>query len=120
MLNLSEDALICDFAETYHIYDYRSLPLRLVATLAAGLREDSRIMLLAAGAPVKQDTLLLATIADRVEAFRYSFADPKKSRNVPVSLVETLYGGGKTKANGVTSFRTAEAFEATLARIRGE
>lgn len=34
MLNLSEDALICDFAETYHIYDYRSLPLRLVATLA--------------------------------------------------------------------------------------
>ena len=37
-----EDALVCDMAETYHIFDYRALPLFLAARLACGLREDSR------------------------------------------------------------------------------
>ena len=49
MIRFDEDALICDLAETYHIYDYRSLPVKLVATLSAGLRDDSRIKLKAAG-----------------------------------------------------------------------
>lgn len=43
MINTDEDALICDFAETYHIYDYRSLPLHMAGIFACGLRPDSRI-----------------------------------------------------------------------------
>lgn len=58
MMNISEDALICDLAETYHIYDMRSLPLRTVATLSAGLREDSRIVLLASDVPARQEVIL--------------------------------------------------------------
>ena len=82
MIEFDEDALICDLAETYQIYDYRSLPVKLVATLSAGLREDSRIKMAAAELPAKQDTLLLATIADRVEAFRYGFTeDASKGKN---------------------------------------
>lgn len=43
MVAEDEDALICDLAETYQIYDYRSLPLQKVAVFCAGLRENSRI-----------------------------------------------------------------------------
>ena len=115
MIELDEGALICDFAETYQVYDYRSLPLRLAATLASGLRDNSRIKLLMAGAPAPLDSILLAAIADRIEIFRYSFSEnAKHGAHLPVSLVETLYGE-KEKANG---FRTVEEFEAALARIR--
>jgi len=117
MIKLNEDALICDLAETYHIYDYRSLPVKLVATLSAGLRDNSRIKLLAAGSPVSQEELLLAIIADRIEAFRYSFAN--KNASAPISLVEAILGGAKKDKN-ITSFKTAEEFEAALKRIRGE
>ena len=118
MLNLDEDALICDLAETYHILDYRSHPVKLVAALSAGLRDDSRIKMRYFGVPASQNTLLLATIADRVELFRYGFSD--KKTDVPVSIVETLYEGIKPKANAVAGFNTPEQFEIALARIRGE
>jgi len=122
MINLDEDALICDFAETYHIYDYRSLPVRLAATLAAGLRAESRIRMKMSGIPVRQDTLLLASITDQVALFRYSFTeDAKKKQNRPNSVVAELLGEpSKKKQAGVVGFDTPEEFEAALARIRGE
>ena len=49
MLNLDKDALLCDLAETYHIYDYKSLPCKMVATFSCGLRADSRIKMKIAG-----------------------------------------------------------------------
>lgn len=120
MINLDEDALVCDLAETYHIYDYRSLPLKLVATLSAGLRDNSRIKLLAAEVPASQDTILLAIIADRVEALRYGLSDDSaKGRNKPVSIVESIYGEMAKKTSGVKGFDNATDFEAALARIRG-
>lgn len=45
MMAADEDALACDFAETYGILDMRQLPAGKLATLAAGLRENSRIKL---------------------------------------------------------------------------
>ena len=39
MIKQDEDALICDLAETYRIYDYRQLPLLQVAVFAYGLRD---------------------------------------------------------------------------------
>ena len=122
MINLNEDALICDFAETYHIYDYRSLPVKLAATLSAGLRDDSRIKMSAADVRVSYDTLLLATIADRIEAFRYGFTkDAKEGTNQPESIVASILGeDDKRNKSGVMSFTSSEEFEATLARIRGE
>lgn len=121
MIKLDEDALICDFAETYQIYDYRSLPVRLAATLAAGLRGDSRIMLRAADLTVPQETILLACIADRIEAFRYGFSqDAAKHINKPQPLVETLMGEKQTEKSEVVSFRSGQALEEALARIRGE
>ena len=116
MINLSEDALICDFAETYHIFDYRSLPVKLVATLSAGLRDDSRIKMFMADIPVPPDTFILATIADRIELFRRSFSS--KNKDTPVSLVELFCNRDTKKKNkGVASFRTSAEFEAARARI---
>ena len=122
MINLSEDALICDLAETYHIYDYRSLPLKLAATLSAGLRDNSRSKLLMAGYPVSQDTLLLAVIADRIAAFHYGFSkDAKGNKEPPKSIVDAILGDSpKKKNNGALSFRTAEEFERARKKIIGE
>ena len=70
MIDLDEDALICDFAETYHIYDYRSLPASMAATLAVGLRDDSRIkrkiIQEESGLRVSSTELLLSILIDRV------------------------------------------------------
>lgn len=118
MLELDEDALVCDFAETYHIYDYRSLPLKMVATLSVGLRENSRIKMAASGLHVSQDTLLLATIADRVELFRYGFTEAAKSgKKPPAMLVDTLVGEANKKQSGAERFRTASEFEAARAKL---
>ena len=116
MIELDETALICDFAETYHILDYRSLPVKLVAALSAGLRDNSRIKMRIADMPVEPNTLLLAMIADRIEFFRYGFSDNNK--DVPVSLVEKIMGD--RKANGAAGFATPAEFEAALRRIKGE
>lgn len=119
MIRLDEDALICDLAETYHIYDYRSLPLKTVATLSAGLRENSRIRLLAAEAPATQEVVLLATIADRIEWFRYGFSkDAEKGRNKPISIVDSLFK--QEDKETVRGFETAAELEAALARFREE
>lgn len=91
MAVLDEAALICDFAETYHIYDWRSLPARYAAILASGLRPDSRIMLKISDTAVPINTMLLATIADatRVQAW-HETKDGQRGRNAPKSLLELI------------------------------
>ncbi len=118
MINLDETALICDLAETYHILDYRSHPVKLVAALSAGLRDNSRIKMLFAEMPAAPEVLLLATIADRIEMFRYGFSKGTGEK-MPVSIVEKLYSGTKKNDNSVVGFTTSEEFEAALARIKG-
>ncbi len=115
-MELDEDALICDLAETYHIFDYRSLPVQLVATLSAGLREDSRIKLRMADAPANLDTIILAAIADNLALLRAGFGKDKNAK--PFLFTEAIYG--ETKKKKVKGFRTAADFEAALKRIRGE
>ena len=115
MMNIDEDALICDLAETYQIYDHRSLPVQLVATLSAGLRDNSRIKLKLADMPVDLDTLILASIADNLALLRAGFGKEKQSK--PFLFTEAIQSGTKPKVKG---FRTAEEFNAALKRIRGE
>lgn len=115
MIRLDEDALICDLAETYHILDYRSLPVRLVATLSAGLRDNSRIKLKAAESPVDFETIILAAIADNLTLLRAGFS--KENRTKLFLFTDAIQGERKQKVKG---FRTAEEFEAALKRIKGE
>lgn len=121
MIGLDEDALICDLAETYSIYDYKSLPLRTVATLAAGLRDDSRIKLRAMGVPVSRDTILLAGISDRIDALRYGFLADKNAERPP-QLVQILLGEEQqtTKQKGAKAFNSPDELLKALAKARGE
>lgn len=118
MIEFDEAALICDLAETYRIYDYRSLPLQTVATLSAGLRGDSRIVMAMTGVPASQDTLLLATIGDLLDSIRYMFADDSSQRIYKrLSLVQTLLGEEEEKKSGVKGFNSVEEFKAALAKF---
>lgn len=93
MVAKDEDALICDFAETYHVYAWRQLPARTAATLAAGLSPDSRIMRRLSGVPAKLEHILLAIIADActLSVWQRSKA-AAEGTPPPTSLYKTLFG----------------------------
>jgi len=111
MLDLDEEALICDLAETYGIFDMESLPVQTVATLSIGLRGDSRIKLAAAGRKLGRTDALLATVADYLAMiFWTKTKDGQKGRNRPKSLREALENGNK-KDNEIVGFESVEEFE---------
>ena len=105
MIALDEDALICDFAEVYHIYNYRSLPVEYAATLAKGLKYDSRIMMRISGLKIDLNTLFLAHIVDNTAINVYfKTKDAERNKNRPKSFVEILSGADKgEKAKGFDS-----------------
>lgn len=93
MIALDEDALLCDMVETYQIYDMFKMPVLLIATLAKGLKSDSRIMMAVNGLKVDVKTLLLAHIADNTAINLWlKTEDGQKGYNRPQSLVELLSG----------------------------
>ena len=109
MVALDENALICDFAEVYHIFDWRALPARLSATLAMGLRPDARIMLKLSGVQIPVNTQLLAITADAARAIAWqNTEDGRRGRNAPVSIFRELVGTDK-KEDGA-GFESTEEF----------
>lgn len=111
MINIDEDSLICDFAEIYHIYDYRSLPARRAAIFAAGIRETSRIRMKLSGEQTSRDLFMQAVIADRLGMICYALSE--KSAEKPVSLVNLLLGKVEMEdmRKDVVTFDTPEEFE---------
>lgn len=114
MIRDDEDALICDFAETYQIYSYRSLPLRLVATLAAGLRENSRIK--SAGAKASVTNTLLAMIADQLTAIRRILGDDIELPSIIGLLYELEQDDGKQ----INAYESGDAFMDAWQALNGE
>lgn len=111
-----EDALVCDMAETYHIYDYTAIPCRLAATLAAGLHPESRSMMALAGTTVPTSLYLQAVIADRLGMiFWAQTKDGQKGRNRPESIAAALRG--ENKKEQLETFCSGAAFEAVRANI---
>lgn len=91
MLGTDETALVCDLAEVYHVLDYRALPVRTLAMLAAGLEEDSRIVRAMVGRPVKLTHLLMANAVDKLSMLWWAKTeDGQKNRNRPELLTELL------------------------------
>lgn len=64
MMSKFPDELTCDMAETYGIFDIKRVPVKLLATLAVGLRDDSRVMMAKRGAIVDNKTILMAQMVD--------------------------------------------------------
>ena len=115
MVAFDENSLICDFAETYHIYDYRALPLKRVAVLACGLRENSRIVSKLSGFNISLDTLLYASMVDELSLLLWTFSSKKEK---PKSFVNVLTGIAEKK-NNTDSFRKFNSGEAFM-KARGK
>jgi len=113
MIATDEDALECDLAETYKIYDYRELPLSRVALFASGLSENSRIKRKMSGAKLSLDTYLLVVIADYLSWITWSKTkDAAKNRNKPPSILGLINGKGeKTTESENRAFNSGEDFE---------
>ena len=119
MIALDEDALICDMAETYHIYNMEQLPVDYVATLATGLRDNSRIKMKASGIRVDMQTLLLAHVADNTAINVYAKTkDAKHGRNKPKSLVKAIQSSNDPKQHAKV-FESGESFLEEWRRING-
>lgn len=113
MIQIDEEALICDLAETYHIYDYRQLPLTKVAIFAIGLRDNSRIKMKMSDQLVPMDTLLLAGISDRLSVLLWrQTKDGQKGRNMPTMVLDTLVPR-KSKESDVIIFSSGEDYQKT-------
>lgn len=105
-----EDALICDLAETYHIYDYKSLPLSRVAIFAVGLRNDSRIKMKINGMKYPIETLLLASAIDRLSLLVWmNSKDGANGVNRPKVVLNELLG--KENEKDIEAFVSSDAFE---------
>lgn len=127
MINLDEDALVCDLAETYQIYDYKQLPLNQVAVFAYGLRDDSRIKQIMSDQIVPLETTLLASIVDRLSLSLWlQTKDGQKGVNRPTSIAEMLTKNHKEEREerDYLVFESGEDFEnyrkALLAKTGGE
>lgn len=120
MIKTDESALICDLAETYHIYDYRSLPLQLVATFSVGLRENSRIKKIMAGMKYDFETLLLAAIVDGINLSNWSMSESARNGGRrPESIVNRLLGVEPANNHNEMIFNSAEEYEEMRKKLLG-
>ena len=114
MIKADEDALACDFAETYHIYDYRRLPVILVASLAVGLRSDSRIKIKLSGSKVSPEMMMMAAMIDRLTVLVWmQTKDGQHGRNQPKPVLSVF----EKPESDTISFLSGEDYERERQRL---
>lgn len=110
MVNTDEDALICDLAETYNIYDYKGLSLKQVATFSVGLSYNSRIKMKLSNMQYSLNDMLCAMMVDSLNFIAWSKTESAQhGENKPRSIVGSLLGIEDSK--NVESFTSGEEFE---------
>lgn len=107
--------MICDFAEYYHIYDYRKFAPGYIAILAVGLRGDSRIMTKMSGNKTSVQTMLLASIldAENMQVWMRT-KDAEHGRNKPKSVLAALNGDQEPQN---AAFDSVEDYESARKQI---
>ena len=119
MIREDRDALVCDFAETYHIYDMRALPVSTLATLAVGLRADSRIKMRLSETSITRSELLLAAAVDRLSLLWWAKTENGRNNVArPKSILSVLLGTPEQERN-VEAFDSADDYESEWARRTG-
>lgn len=91
------DAVICDLAETYHIFDYHQVPPQTLAVLVGGLGVNSRTGQAMAGLKAPFDTVLLADLVDMLGAIINGLSKHPKQLQ---SIAETLAEGAEVQTSG--------------------
>lgn len=113
---MDEDALLCDFAEVYHLFNYRALPPKYAAALFVGLGEESRIKRKLSGCPVDTKTALLAIIADRLGLLVWQNSeDGHRGANKPSSIFDAIMRGSEEPE--LYGFETGDEFDAAREKI---
>ena len=115
MIREDKNSWICDMAETYNIYDYRRVPVKMLGILSAGLRDDSRIRQKLEGIKADPDTIIMAKIYDLVHILLWSKTkDAEKGRNYPKSFAKVFIDSGEPEP---TAFANGAEFEKARAEI---
>ena len=110
LLNVCEDAIVCDMAETYGIYNIKGLPVQKLATLVLGLRDNSRTKLMISGTKADAQTILLASILDAVALLVwFGSKDGQNGVNRPKSVLNVIMG--REDQGQYKTFATVEDFE---------
>lgn len=112
MWSLDRDALICDLAETYHLLDYRSVPIMTLATLSAGLHDDSRIKMRLMDMYEVAPTFIGVRVADVLTMILCALVGEKSK---PKLFQDVMTGKQKTKR--LTGFSSIEEFEEARKRF---
>ncbi|WP_429968705.1 DUF5361 domain-containing protein [Enterococcus sp. DIV0765a] len=119
MISVDEDALVCDLAETYQIYDYKQLPASMVAVFSCGLRETSRIKMKLSGQKIPLDTILLAGISDNLRLLLWTKTkDGQKNVNRPESILHKLSENNPREKEEII-FDSGEDFEKMRQKLLG-
>ena len=107
-------------AETYHVLNWRELPLKTAAILASGLHQDSRCFRKLNEQKLRSDEYTIFAILDEIRAFHWAWtqAHSEKKGKRPESILLKMLKIDETPK--VTGFRTPEEFEARRKIIAGE
>lgn len=119
MRGIDEDALICDFAQYYSVFDIDLLELGMAATLACGLPEDSRIMKAVNGNRPDGEKVHRLAVLDALRSIEFALwqTHSKKKLQRPESLLEKLLNTGREKEKELKGVNSAEEFEKVRTRI---
>lgn len=118
MIAFEEEAFICDMAETYHVLDYRALPVPLLITLSSGLGLNSRVK----RKQMKMEELhveyALASIADYLKLIYMAMA-AKKSQSDIFLFSEYVMGNIDRRENKTVSYNSGTDFDQARKSILG-
>ncbi len=111
MISIDKDALECDLAETYHIFEMKELPLKKVALFSVGLRNNSRIKTKMLGLNQSFETTLLAKITDELSISNWIKSGAKKDQKPSLILPKLLNIKEKREEKEVNGYVTVKEFE---------
>jgi len=113
MLAIDENLFICDMAETYHVLDYKALPVETLAVLASGLRDSSRIKMKMAGLTYIPPEMIFPQIADYLMIIARNLSGSKKR---DMKLLTDLMQKGVEKNQQAVGFASGDDFRAEWER----
>lgn len=117
----NEDALICDLAETYQIYDWKSYHVSFIAILAAGLRQNSRSRMALDSVQADLNGSLLAIIHDDLQNLIYvtQSAHSRKKLKKPEYITDKIIHGVHKQATEYQGYESSEDYEKAWERLAG-
>lgn len=99
------------------MYDYKSLPVDLVATFVVGLREDSRVMMKLTNRRLDFNQSVGALTFDALNGFIWAHTkDAKRNKNKPKGIYNSIYEDKKDKEE-VIAFNSGDDFRERYNKI---